>query len=234
MMSFQTRSSWRPQPFRRVAITLSIFALLLASLGLSLLATHTRAFAASSFVLEYADANTTASTNDPSPHFEIVNNSNASVSLSSLTIRYWYTEDGTQSQQFWCDYAHAGCSNITGSFTPITSPTSTANTYLQIGFTTGAGSIAIGGNSGDIQTRFNKSDWSNYNQANDYSWSQSQTSYAAWNQVTLYLNGQLVWGTEPNGTSVTPTATATFTPTPATTATATATPISGSSGNWTT
>jgi Cellulose binding domain/Cellulase (glycosyl hydrolase family 5) len=234
MMSFQTGSSWRSQPLRRVAITLSILALLLASLFLSLLAVHTRAFAASSFVLEYADANTTAATNAPRPHFEIVNNSNSSVSLSNLTIRYWYTGDGTQAQQFWCDYAQAGCSNLTGLFTPMTNSTSTADTYLQVGFTTSAGSIAIGGNSGDIQVRFNKSDWSNYNQANDYSWNQNQTSYASWNQVTLYLNGQLVWGTEPNGTSVTPTATPTFTPTPATTATTTSTPIAGSSGSWTT
>ena len=234
MKSFQMGSLRRPQPFRRVAITLSILALLLASLGLSLLAAHTRAFAASSFVLEYADANTAASANAPSPHFEIVNNSNSSVSLSSLTIRYWYTRDGTQPQQFWCDYAQAGCNNVTGSFTPMTSPTSTADTYLQIGFTAAAGSIAIGGNSGDIQTRFNKSDWSNYNQANDYSWNQKQTSYAPSGQVTLYLNGQLVSGTEPNGTSVTPTATPTFTPTAATTATVTSTPTTGSSGTWTT
>ncbi len=229
MTSFQNGSVRRPQPLRRIAGTLSILALLLASLVLSFVAFQAKTTAASALVLEYADAATGATTGAPGPHFEIVNNGNTSVPLSSLTIRYWYTEDGTQSQQFWCDYALAGCTNVTGSFTALANPTSTADTYLQVGFTSGAGSIATSGNSGDIQVRFNKSDWSNYNQANDYSWSPTQTSYAAWNKVTLYLNGQLVWGTEPNGTSVTPTAIPT-----ATTPIATPTAISGSTGNWTT
>lgn len=232
MMSLQNGSMRRPQSFQRFARTFSILALLLASLVLSFVAVQAKTAAASGLVLEYADATTNATTGSPGPHFEIMNNANASVSLSSLTIRYWYTADGTQSQQFWCDYAQAGCSNVTGSFTSMTSPTSTADTYLQIGFTSGAGSIAANGNSGDIQVRFNKSDWSNYNQANDYSWNQNQTSYAAWNHVTLYLNGQLISGTEPNGTSVTPT------PIPTATATsipsATPTPLPGSTGNWTT
>jgi endoglucanase len=230
---------WKPRHFRRVAQTLGLLTLLLASLVFSLVMLRTPTAAASGLVLEYADATTSATTNTPRPHFEIVNNTSSSVSLSNLTIRYWYTEDGTQSQQFWCDYALAGCSNVTGSFVSLSSPTSTADTYLQIGFTSAAGSIPANGNSGDIQIRFNKSDWSNYNQANDYSWNQNQTSYAPWSQVTLYLNGQLVWGTEPNGTSApspTPTATPTQIPTatPVTTVTPTGTPISGGSGGWTT
>ncbi|HET8840186.1 MAG TPA: cellulose binding domain-containing protein, partial [Ktedonobacteraceae bacterium] len=130
------------------------------------------------------------------------------------------TRDGSQAQQLWCDYAQAGCVNITGSFVNLTSPTSTADTYAQISFSSSAGSIATNSNSGEMQLRFNKSDWSNYNQANDYSWNPNQTSYASWSQVTLYLNGQLVWGTEPGGGSaptVTPTSQISPTPTVQTT-----------------
>lgn len=233
MASFQTRLARKPRQFRRVIESLSIITLLLTSLTISLLMVHTTIAAASGLVLEYADATTMATTNSPRPHFEIVNGSTTSVSLSSLTIRYWYTSDGSQSQQFWCDYALAGCSNVTGTFVGMTNPTSTADTYLQIGFTSGAGSIAANGNSGEIQGRFNKTDWSNYNQANDYSWNQNQTSYAAWSQVTLYLNGQLIWGTEPGGNTA-PTPTPTFTPTATPIVTPTGTPISGGSGGWTT
>ena len=232
----------RKQPsFRSVLRTLSAVALLLVSLVVSLVAVHGVTRAASGLVLEYADATTAASSNTPRPHFEIVNNTSASVPLSALTIRYWYTEDGTQTQQFACDYAQVNCSNVTGSFVSLTNPTSTADTYLQVGFTSAAGSLAINGNSGEIQARFNKSDWSNYNQANDYSWSATQTSYASWSLATLYLNGQLVWGTEPNGTSVTPTAIPTSTPTTAptltvtSTGTVTVTPTpTGGNGGWTT
>jgi endoglucanase len=234
MMSSPTGSPQKPQPFRRVITTLGILTLLLASFVISLVAIHsTKTSAASGLVLEYADANTAATTNQISPHFEIANNTSASVALSTLTIRYWYTEDGTETQQFNCDYAVAGCANVTGSFTRLTSPTSTADTYLQVGFTSAAGSVAINGNSGDIQTRFNKSDWTNYTQTNDYSWSATQTSYAAWSLVTLYQNGLLVWGTEPGGNTA-PTPTPTFTPTPIPTATSGSGGGGGGSGGWTT
>ncbi|HVU70050.1 MAG TPA: cellulose binding domain-containing protein [Ktedonobacteraceae bacterium] len=231
MASLSPGSAPKPPTASRLLQTLGILTLLLASLVVSLITVHGSTRAASGLVLEYADATTSATTNTPRPHFEIVNNTSASVPLSSLTIRYWYTADGTQTQQFWCDYAMVGCSNLTGTFVSMSSSASTADTYLQIGFTSAAGSLAVNANSGDLQARFNKSDWSNYNQANDYSWNQNQTSYAPWTQVTLYLNGQLVYGTEPNGTTApTPTPTPTHTPTPV----STGTPIVGGSGGWTT
>jgi hypothetical protein len=46
-------------------------------------------------------------------------------------------------------------------------------------------------------TRMNKSDWQNFNEANDYSYDGTKTSFADWNKVTLYRNGTLVWGVEP-------------------------------------
>ena len=39
--------------------------------------------------------------------------------------------------------------------------------------------------------------WTNYNEANDYSYDATKTAFADWNRVTLYRNGALVWGTEP-------------------------------------
>ncbi|RAQ97196.1 cellulose binding domain-containing protein [Thermogemmatispora tikiterensis] len=235
--SFFSRSRLRPWQGRWMFRALLIGVLLLCSAGLALgtaRSSHAQSVPAG-LVLEYADANTSATTNTPRPHFEIVNNTSSSVALSSLTIRYWYTEDGSQSQQFWCDYAAVGCSNLSGSFVQMSAPTATADTYLQISFSSAAGSIGPGGNSGEIQVRFNKSDWSNYNQTNDYSWSATQTSYAPWSQVTLYLNGQLVWGTEPGGASPTPTPTPS--PTPTSVPTLTPTPGVGggsTSGGWTT
>ncbi len=235
MMSSSGGLQQKPQHFLRLLRTLGLLAVLVASLVVSLVAVRSATFAASGLVLEYADGATSATSNTPSPHFEILNNTSASVALSNLTIRYWFTEEGTLAEQSWCDYAVAGCSNVVGSFVTLNSPTATANTYFQVGFTSAAGSIAIGANSGDIQERFNKSDWSNYNQANDYSWSQTQTSYAAWSKVTLYLSGQLVWGTEPSGaTAPTPTPTSIPTQVPTATPVGTGTPVSGGSGGWTT
>ncbi len=229
MMSIHTGSPRTPQQIRHIVRKLSTLAVLLIMIATSVLVVYTRAEAASTLVVQYANANTSATANAPSPHLEIVNNTSSSVTLSSLTIRYWYTEDGTQAQQFSCDYAVVGCSNVTGSFVSMATPTSTADTYLQVGFSSTAGSLAAGGNTGDIQTRFNKTDWSNFNQANDYSWNQTQTTYAASSKITLYLNGQLVWGSEPNGTTA-----PTPTPIPTAAPTTPPTPVTGGKGGWTT
>ncbi len=47
-----------------------------------------------------------------------------------------------------------------------------------------------------IQSRFNKSDWSNMTQSNDWSFA-PYTSFTNALQVTGYLGGSLVWGQEP-------------------------------------
>jgi hypothetical protein len=47
-----------------------------------------------------------------------------------------------------------------------------------------------------IQSRFNKSDWSNMTQSNDWSFAPN-TSFKDATQVTGYIAGTLVWGQEP-------------------------------------
>lgn len=138
-----------------------------------------------------------ASDNAVKPLLQVVNTGSSTINLSNVTIRYWYTSDGSQSQQYWCDYAVVGCSNVKGSFVAVSPARTNADYYLEISFTAGAGTLAPGASSGDIQNRFSKSDWSNYNEANDYSYNATMTSYAAWTKVTAYYQGALVWGIEP-------------------------------------
>jgi endo-1,4-beta-xylanase len=173
--------------------------------------------------IQYRAAMLTDPTNQIQPYFKIVNGG-SSVAMSGLKIRYWYTWEGTsQTQQFACDYAQVGSGNVTGSFVRLTTPVAGADSYVEIGFTAGAGTIATGGNSGEIQSRFNKSDWSVFTQSNDYSYDATKTAYADWTKVTLYNNGVLVWGTEPGAGGATATATATARPTATATLAATAT-----------
>ncbi|WP_256721836.1 MULTISPECIES: hypothetical protein [Paenibacillus] len=42
-----------------------------------------------------------------------------------------------------------------------------------------------------------KSDWSNFNEANDYSFDPTKVSFSTWNKVTLYQNDVLISGIAP-------------------------------------
>jgi hypothetical protein len=156
------------------------------------------------------------------PWFQIVNGSSSSVPLSQLSLRYYFTADTTGSYTFACAWAQLGCANLTGTVVtmPVTAPA--ADRYLQITFGAGAGSLAPGASTGDIQLRLYRTDWQNVNQANDYSFNGGQTSYADSTTVTAYQNGSLAWGVPPvsGGSSG-------GSPTPSPTVSATGTPSSG-------
>jgi endoglucanase len=146
--------------------------------------------------IQYRAADTNAGDNQIKPHFNIVNTGSSPVPLSELKIRYWYTREGTAGQSFWCDWSaiSGGCGNVTSAFVQVNPVRPGADFYLELGFNAAAGSIPAGGQSGETQARFAKSDWSNYNETGDYSFDPTKTSFTDWDHVTLYRNGTLVWG----------------------------------------
>jgi len=132
-------------------------------------------------------------------HFQIFNTGTTTVPLSSLTMRYWFTNEApTDPLVFECDYALVTCGNITANFVSLPTPVTMANSYLQIGFTAAAGSVAPGQSSGEIQIRIHHVNWSNFITTESYSFiSDESFVYKDTQTVTLYLNGALIWGTEP-------------------------------------
>jgi hypothetical protein len=147
--------------------------------------------------VQYRASDTNAADNQIKPHLNIVNVGTTSVPLRELTIRYWYTADGDRPEMYSCDYAVINCSNVTGRFVKLGTPEQGADSYLEIGFAAGAGTLPGNGQTGEIQSRFNKDNYSNYNEADDYSFDPARTSFADWMRVTLYHNGGLVWGIDP-------------------------------------
>ena len=136
--------------------------------------------------------------NQIKPGLSLVNHGTTAVGLSTVTIRYWFTgEPGATTYSLWCDYALVGCANITRQVVALSTPRTGADHYLEVGFTSGAGTLGAGASLGDAQLRLNKTDWSPFTESNDYSWSGTQTSYGDSTKVTVYVNGALVWGTEP-------------------------------------
>jgi len=139
----------------------------------------------------------TTTTNQVKPDIQIVNTGTTSFNLSDVTIKYWYTIDGSQPQTYNCDFASVGCANVIGSFVAVSPARANADSYLQITFTSAAGALVAGANTGDLQNRLNKVDWSNYDQTNDFSHNGTPMTYTSSTKVTAYYKGALVWGTEP-------------------------------------
>ena len=132
-------------------------------------------------------------------HYQIINTGTTAVPMSALTLRYWFTnENPTDPLVFECDYAQVNCANVTSKFVTLAQPSALADTYVEIGFTAAAGSVAAGAQSGEIQTRVHKRDFFEMTTLNDYSFiSDTSFVYKDTTTVTLYLNGVLVWGVEP-------------------------------------
>jgi hypothetical protein len=132
---------------------------------------------------------------------EIANGGTVAVPLSQITVRYWFTnQTPSDPLEFSCDYAQVNCANITSTFVTLPTPVANkANTYVQLGFTAAAGSVAPNTNSGEIQTRTHHVAFSNFDTSQSYSFiSDPSFVYKPSTTVTVYLNGVLVWGTEPH------------------------------------
>ncbi len=145
-----------------------------------------------------------------------------SVPLAELTLRYWYTADGTPSpatgyqllQKDYYDIERLTSNRTTAvlSFGPVTPPQPGADTYIEVGFK-GPDSIGPGVRSVDNQPMLSTNQielevhWPNYatmyDETNDYSYDGKKTAFTPWQKVTLYRRGVLVWGIEPDGTKPT-------------------------------
>ena len=145
--------------------------------------------------VQYRNNNTAASTQQIQPGLAVINTGTAAIPLTRVTLRYWFTSEGTTpTYSTWCDYAQLGCSAVSSRVVRLSTPRPGANAYLEVSFT--GGTLAPTTSSGEIQSRLNKTDWSSFTQTDDYSFGSAAT-YTDAPKVTAYLDGAQVWGSEP-------------------------------------
>jgi len=146
-------------------------------------------------------SSTATSTQQVSLGLHLVSTGTTEVNLSELTIRYWYTQDNATPQATDCYYANINCSVVTMKVVSLPAPRGSSGTtaYLEVGFNAGAGKLAAGALV-EVMGAIHHTNWSTYNETNDYSWRASDVSASTFfdtDLVTIYQNGYLVWGTEP-------------------------------------
>jgi hypothetical protein len=166
-------------------------------------ATFTTVVGSGNFKVQLLSGVTSGTTNSPHPQIQIVNTGTGPLSLNNVTVRYWFNCDCTnQTLQAWVDWA---------GLMPM-GTTATGNVHVSVSATTSGGQtnyvlysftgnmVLQPGQAIQVQSRFNKSDWSNMTQSNDWSFA-ANTSFVDDAQVTGYLSGTKVWGQEPLSTT---------------------------------
>jgi hypothetical protein len=133
--------------------------------------------------------------NTISTFVDLKNEGNVAVNYNDVTARYWFTSDGASPLRFWVDYAKIGNSAVSGSFTAVNPVQTNVNNYLELKVNPPAGTFYPLTSTGNIQYRITKSDWSNFNQLNDHSYLSGAMAENI--RITIYYQGQLVYGTEP-------------------------------------
>ncbi|MEX2600580.1 MAG: cellulose binding domain-containing protein, partial [Balneolaceae bacterium] len=146
--------------------------------------------------LQYKANSTNSTSQTIDPFTNLYNDGGSAVDLEDVTIRYWFTSEPPGLDVYEIFWAQIGAGNIFGNFGTIG-----GERYLEIGFTSGAGSLAASSSTGEMQNRIRDDGWGNYNQSNDFSFDASKTSYSDHESITVYYQGSLVWGTPPAGTT---------------------------------
>jgi hypothetical protein len=150
--------------------------------------------------------------------FKVANHSGAAIPLSSLAIRYYFTNELTAAGQTAIYYTDTCCGSTRTSFnsdvavtvTAISPPVSGADTYLETTFDSAAG-VLQNGDDVQVEVGFHAVGYTqNFQQTNDYSFIASAAgTQAQWDAcpaqcanfhscvMTVYRDGVLVWGQPP-------------------------------------
>jgi hypothetical protein len=173
---------------------------------------------AAPIVLYYRDAQPATSADQIDYLFKVVNATGAAIPLSSLAVRYYFTNEVGPSGLSPIFYASTCCgptsamlgAAVTSTLHAMPAPVAAADSYLETTFAPSAGDLQDG-DSVQIEVGFHAPAYTpNFDQSNDYSFSAANAAtQAEWDlcptqcttfqgcKLTVYRDGALVWGAPP-------------------------------------
>ena len=82
-------------------------------------------------------------------------------------------------------------------FTWVNQANNLSDYYLKVAFTTGAGSLAAGATSNELQLRVYSQGAGNQNETGDWSYDPTKTTSTLWDHISLRQSGEVIWGSDP-------------------------------------
>lgn len=144
-----------------------------------------------------------ATTQESHPFFQITNRA-AFTTLDRIKIRYYFTRESDMAETAVCYWVTGDrCSLAKMDFSDVPVPAPQASRYLQVSFP-GASNVTVAPGRLEVRVGF-KTGSALLTQTNDYSFDANAASpssfapfpYKRWARATLYVDDELVWGTEP-------------------------------------
>ena len=144
-----------------------------------------------------------AATQESHPFFKVTNRGQPTT-LNRLQVRYYFTKESDMPETAVCYWVTGDrCALAKMAFVDLPVPTENATRYLQVSFPE-ATNVTVATESLEVRVGF-KTGSALLTQTNDYSFDASAAApseaapfpYKRWLRTTLYLDGELVWGTEP-------------------------------------
>lgn len=148
--------------------------------------------------VQFMTYNANANTNTLFVNIKVKNTGDIDVDLAKLATSYWFAAENTSV----ADVAEKDAAFVMNSGSPVNTAvaiaTASRGTQNRVQNTTfpGVNRVLKKGEFVELHLRIHKSNWTNYNQGNDYSFS-ANYNFADTNKITVYYGGTRVAGTEP-------------------------------------
>jgi hypothetical protein len=130
--------------------------------------------------------------------------STSSVAVSSLTVRYYYTNEPQVTPQMTINWSHISTSGadenltVNTTFGTVSPAVAGADSYIEFSFSSSASVLTLGEAAVfSWQIQGPNPAQNVYTQTNDYSYNAADTTLTAWDQIVLFENGTVVWGIVP-------------------------------------